>query len=136
MYDALWGNMAKDYSDNRNADRFKTLGEAFNEIISKVEPGSDYHKFLKKYGGHGAGVTLQSDDIKNSLSKEPAFKNEGKAKYFLADYLETTDPAKKAFFARAVNDLMQLDRDRKSTRLNSSHVKSSYAVFCLKKKAT
>src|SRR5690606_30508344 len=27
-----------------------------------------------------------------------------------------------------------LRRDRKSTRLNSSHVKSSYAVFCLKKK--
>src|SRR5690606_39831298 len=25
-------------------------------------------------------------------------------------------------------------RDRKSTRLNSSHVKMSYAVFCLKKK--
>src|SRR5690606_40465117 len=27
-----------------------------------------------------------------------------------------------------------LDADRKSTRLNSSHVKISYAVFCLKKK--
>src|SRR5690606_41227124 len=27
-------------------------------------------------------------------------------------------------------------RDRKSTRLNSSHVKISYAVFCLKKKNT
>src|SRR5207302_7062020 len=27
-----------------------------------------------------------------------------------------------------------LERDRKSTRLNSSHVKISYAVFCLKKK--
>src|SRR5690606_40114513 len=26
--------------------------------------------------------------------------------------------------------------DRKSTRLNSSHVKNSYAVFCLKKKTT
>src|SRR5204862_1229672 len=26
--------------------------------------------------------------------------------------------------------------DRKSTRLNSSHVESSYAVFCLKKKTT
>src|SRR5690606_41613230 len=25
-------------------------------------------------------------------------------------------------------------QDRKSTRLNSSHVKTSYAVFCLKKK--
>src|SRR4051794_41216496 len=29
-----------------------------------------------------------------------------------------------------------LDRDRKSTRLNSSHPSISYAVFCLKKKKT
>src|SRR5258705_5304131 len=28
------------------------------------------------------------------------------------------------------------DRDRKSTRLNSSHLGISYAVFCLKKKKT
>src|SRR5690606_41796542 len=27
-----------------------------------------------------------------------------------------------------------IEQDRKSTRLNSSHVKISYAVFCLKKK--
>src|SRR5690625_6011630 len=30
----------------------------------------------------------------------------------------------------------QLVQDRKSTRLNSSHVAISYAVFCLKKKKT
>src|SRR3989442_11467212 len=29
-----------------------------------------------------------------------------------------------------------VERDRKSTRLNSSHVRISYAVFCLKKKKT
>src|SRR5207302_10615771 len=29
--------------------------------------------------------------------------------------------------------LDRLSKDRKSTRLNSSHVKISYAVFCLKK---
>src|SRR5690554_6749244 len=29
-----------------------------------------------------------------------------------------------------------VSRDRKSTRLNSSHVRISYAVFCLKKKKT
>src|SRR5690349_23384917 len=29
-----------------------------------------------------------------------------------------------------------MTRDRKSTRLNSSHVEISYAVFCLKKKIT
>src|SRR3712207_9012828 len=34
------------------------------------------------------------------------------------------------------NELMKIkdDRDRKSTRLNSSHANISYAVFCLKKK--
>src|SRR5256885_12856081 len=31
-------------------------------------------------------------------------------------------------------DLERADRDRKSTRLNSSHLVISYAVFCLKKK--
>src|SRR3989442_12504407 len=34
-----------------------------------------------------------------------------------------------AFFLSSINIL-----DRKSTRLNSSHVRISYAVFCLKKK--
>src|SRR5690606_42160600 len=36
--------------------------------------------------------------------------------------------------ARGPDDAHELDR--KSTRLNSSHVKISYAVFCLKKKKT
>src|SRR2546427_6582472 len=31
---------------------------------------------------------------------------------------------------------MFINRDRKSTRLNSSHSQISYAVFCLKKKKT
>src|SRR5690606_41227212 len=41
--------------------------------------------------------------------------------------------------ARDLRDRLAVDQnvargDRKSTRLNSSHVKISYAVFCLKKK--
>src|SRR2546426_7633047 len=43
------------------------------------------------------------------------------------------DPAPPARRYRAVT-LDQLLRDRKSTRLNSSHLVISYAVFCLKKK--
>src|SRR5690606_41869748 len=35
---------------------------------------------------------------------------------------------------RAVEIFDERKEDRKSTRLNSSHVKISYAVFCLKKK--
>src|SRR5690606_20451492 len=38
-------------------------------------------------------------------------------------------------YARALTGSQSTgDADRKSTRLNSSHVKISYAVFCLKKK--
>src|SRR5690606_41725629 len=33
-----------------------------------------------------------------------------------------------------ITDVCHDTQDRKSTRLNSSHVKTSYAVFCLKKK--
>src|SRR5688572_31538168 len=36
--------------------------------------------------------------------------------------------------AVAARRLSELSRDRKSTRLNSSHSQISYAVFCLKKK--
>src|SRR5690606_40352886 len=36
--------------------------------------------------------------------------------------------------ASALRKIHNGTRDRKSTRLNSSHVKISYAVFCLKKK--
>src|SRR5699024_11370843 len=35
-----------------------------------------------------------------------------------------------------VDRLVFISADRKSTRLNSSHVSISYAVFCLKKKST
>src|SRR5688572_33379015 len=33
-----------------------------------------------------------------------------------------------------LSGLVTIERDRKSTRLNSSHSQISYAVFCLKKK--
>src|SRR5690625_7058296 len=35
-----------------------------------------------------------------------------------------------------IDDNVVTSKDRKSTRLNSSHVAISYAVFCLKKKKT
>src|SRR5690606_39984607 len=53
------------------------------------------------------------------------------------DALEYGDNAgrrPRGFVERAVDELRDDPEDRKSTRLNSSHVKISYAVFCLKKK--
>src|SRR3712207_8504416 len=59
-----------------------------------------------------------------------------------ADLLESLEPDLPAdYFARQLRGFVQRDfiaplgyRDRKSTRLNSSHANISYAVFCLKKK--
>src|SRR5690606_39976867 len=44
----------------------------------------------------------------------------------------TTKGDRRVFHATHIRS--NINRDRKSTRLNSSHVKISYAVFCLKKK--
>src|SRR3712207_6899940 len=54
-----------------------------------------------------------------------------------ADVLDGRDPAA-AVVEERLGEVLDLDhaasRDRKSTRLNSSHANISYAVFCLKKK--
>src|SRR5688500_19824815 len=44
------------------------------------------------------------------------------------------DEATASLLAALEEDGWQLREDRKSTRLNSSHLVISYAVFCLKKK--
>src|SRR5688572_32128434 len=43
-------------------------------------------------------------------------------------------PGASVWGANAVNGVINIITDRKSTRLNSSHSQISYAVFCLKKK--
>src|SRR2546430_4649257 len=47
--------------------------------------------------------------------------------------LIVADP-RRTELARRADIHLQMDVDRKSTRLNSSHSQISYAVFCLKKK--
>src|SRR5690625_5665144 len=57
------------------------------------------------------------------------------------DTMSTTDPTRDQHERRQnapepTTDHSVPEEDRKSTRLNSSHVAISYAVFCLKKKKT
>src|SRR3712207_8537222 len=60
-------------------------------------------------------------------------------RYFEARSKKRAGAALKALLELGAKDVSVLDasgeeRDRKSTRLNSSHANISYAVFCLKKK--
>src|SRR5205807_8300760 len=69
------------------------------------------------------GLTLESADVRNRIARGG---------------LEAAKKAKPAaFFTSDLASLITIGNlDRKSTRLNSSHLVISYAVFCLKKKKT
>src|SRR5690606_1426951 len=58
---------------------------------------------------------------------DPMFFSPGRQHFF--------KPLTSKYREQVVQCLCLLYQDRKSTRLNSSHVKISYAVFCLKKKS-
>src|SRR5690606_40148842 len=76
--------------------------------------------------GAEAGVTITVTEKKPSQSSAPK-KNIRTKKTPLAKVVasETSETSAGSSATKR--------KDRKSTRLNSSHVKSSYAVFCLKK---
>src|SRR5690625_430849 len=63
---------------------------------------------------------LAKSVVETNLDKHQLIKN------MLEEIMESID----------AGNMEDLDLDRKSTRLNSSHVAISYAVFCLKKKKT
>src|SRR5438067_2798281 len=50
------------------------------------------------------------------------------------EFIATAERQKKESGVTALDIAKRILEDRKSTRLNSSHVSISYAVFCLKKK--
>src|SRR3989442_8902396 len=57
--------------------------------------------------------------------------------FSICDFLLSAQPAGcRPIFVPGSREILgqRLGGDRKSTRLNSSHVRISYAVFCLKKK--
>src|SRR5690606_40082145 len=71
----------------------------------------------------------QFDDIGKMLKSQDVVKHE------LEDLYRNFDVIFLNLYPSFIDDFNKLLRpDRKSTRLNSSHVKISYAVFCLKKK--
>src|SRR5699024_12671333 len=76
--------------------------------------------------------TRRSSDLMLSHILPPPFRCRGPAEEN-CDYIRTV-PDKRRFLPDQGRD--QFHQDRKSTRLNSSHVSSSYAVFCLTKKQT
>src|SRR5690554_7252041 len=85
-------------------------------------------------------TTLFRSGASSQFSSIPMNFFRGSQEEYQADYIITGQWSKKALkeakrYGRVnVAASTEDNGDRKSTRLNSSHVRISYAVFCLKKK--
>src|SRR5439155_16231573 len=88
-----------------------------------------------------AGRNHVAEEIVEDLRVLAEGVRQGAARFDVLPYLEQ-DLLERAVLLLGAQDLQALHQrkprveDRKSTRLNSSHVAISYAVFCLKKKKT
>src|SRR5690554_663148 len=117
------------------ADQISTLSDNFNayleelkgNMIATVENPKDYE------------VMDKGDYLDNHFFKGDKLKEEGQT--FMAEIAKFRDGvveilSKNPDMASIAEDVKKKfeTEDRKSTRLNSSHVRISYAVFCLKKK--
>src|SRR5690554_2614647 len=88
-----------------------------------------------------AGTTIKvpakaADTDTDSVSSSGVIQEIAKAYATTADKLLCIKPEliNANVLGTGVQPVVAVEKDRKSTRLNSSHVRISYAVFCLKKK--
>src|SRR5690606_41828349 len=79
-------------------------------------------------------TTLFRSAVENGADLEALEALAGRLAQLLLEHAPAADHDALAALARGHGELEHAAEDRKSTRLNSSHVKISYAVFCLKKK--
>src|SRR5690606_41705359 len=97
-------------------------------LLTRLPPRSTlfpYTTLFRSERGHGRSLLMLASWYDHNRDAE-------RAKSYLRRALQTGDPIVHYEFAGMLDQMLL--QDRKSTRLNSSHVKISYAVFCLKKK--
>src|SRR3712207_8092701 len=89
-------------------------------LMIRRPPRSTLFPYTTLFRSHGGGVSGQAGALRLAIARA------------LIEVEPDDRPAlKKAGFL--TRDPRVTERDRKSTRLNSSHANISYAVFCLKK---
>src|SRR5690554_7564832 len=100
----------------------------FKKAIASISPKQAGLSVLESFS-YGVPFLAYKDAISGG---EHLNIKSGTNGYLLNDKEELTSTMKEILENTTLSK--QLGKDRKSTRLNSSHVRISYAVFCLKKK--
>src|SRR5690625_1960625 len=97
---------------------------------SNIQLTNNYKDFLLKWNGGYIEPHLFNISDEQGMSGMNLFYGIGDIDDNLLDVMDDLDGRLPSGFIAIGDD----PKDRKSTRLNSSHVAISYAVFCLKKK--
>src|SRR5690625_6310281 len=104
-------------SDNEYVRRLAYVGETVTGQAVMQNAAKSLTPVSLELGGKSANIIFDDADLDEAVegSIEAIFRNQGQ-------------------ICLAGSRILVQEGDRKSTRLNSSHVAISYAVFCLKKK--
>src|SRR5690625_990946 len=113
---------------NKNSP--SSLEEAL-EVATTIQPALNKLIVIFQRTTEGGSLTTSQVSIMNQLKARGA----ARVSQVAAAELIRMPTASNALYQLEQRNLIER-RDRKSTRLNSSHVAISYAVFCLKKKTT
>src|SRR5215471_3620339 len=104
-------------------------------VLRQAFPEVDFAKLVKICIIHDLGEAVHGDvSAPEQARRAAAGATAGKAEQERRDLLELLTPLPDAVRDEISALWDEYEADRKSTRLNSSHVEISYAVFCLKKK--
>src|SRR5690606_1597090 len=105
-------------------DKYKKVASPMIEAVEKGENPDEYTELKSNLGKINSAGTQFKNELKERIS---LWLNQGK----LVGLLGGDHSTPLGYFEAQAE---RHEENRKSTRLNSSHVKISYAVFCLKKK--
>src|SRR5690554_4539967 len=110
----------------------ENVQRAVNNISFSIHKGET----LALVGESGSGKSVTAHSILRLLPYPLARHPSGKIIYQGKDLLAAAPEYLRKVRGNRIAMIFQepMSSDRKSTRLNSSHVRISYAVFCLKKK--
>src|SRR5437660_1782400 len=121
------------------------IGDTFLEVVSPIDPKATAQRYLERRRGDGGYMLIvQCDDLDADRRRVADLGVRTVWKHDLPQIRGThLHPKDTGGALLSLDDANPAEswhwagpewRDRKSTRLNSSHVAISYAVFCLKKK--
>src|SRR5436309_10417118 len=104
--------------------------ESSSDCEKRSHPSSTLFPYTTLFRSQNARVGDQTDTGPSGAVDDVAMLPHAPADLARRDQQEALDALERRVQTRRIGVV----GDRKSTRLNSSHVKISYAVFCLKKK--